>query len=159
MSIYFDEFDDVIEEDVFEKDYQKVDNSKKYELRITDWLNSINYNKNNLMNNNNEKKYPQYMINNILSKNKETIAYVDCLNMLDISNKCHYDFLLEALPSKKRYSQFFNKKVKITEDLELVKKYYNVSYNRASMYLKQLNEQDLEELRLYFNEGGSAKKR
>ena len=151
---HFDEFDDE-EKIIDDTDYSKFYKPEKVaEIKLTDWLNSINYNKKYLMTKENEKKYPQFIINSILSKSRELIFYIDALNNMEISNICHYDFLLNAIPSSKRYIPFNNKKIKKIEDVELVQKYYKVNYDRALSYFKLLDENDIENLRKYFDEGG-----
>ena len=151
---HFEEFD-VEEKFVDDTNYEKFYTpEKKYDVKLTDWLNSINYNKEYLLNKDNEKKYPQFVINSILSKSRELIFYIEALNNMDISNKWHYDFLLNAIPASKRYIPFFNKKIKKTEEVELVQRYYNVSYDRALSYFKLLDKNDIENLKKYFDEGG-----
>ena len=150
-------FDDIEKNQPIIQDDTQYNEVKSKELKLTDWLNSINFNKNYLMNKNNEKKYPQFLINSILSKNRELIFYIEALNNLEMNNQWHYDFLLNAIPSSKRFIPFFNKKIKINEDIELVKKYYNVSYKRAVEYYNKLDENDIMKLKSYYDEGGIKK--
>lgn len=126
-------------------------------IKLTDWLYSIILNKNNIMDKENEKKYPQFIINNILSKDRELIFYIDAINNLNISNKMHYDFLLNAITKKKRFLQFPKKKIQESEIITFIKRYYNISYNRALKYYKFLDEEDINNLKKYFDEGGLKK--
>lgn len=128
-------------------------NKKSSEITLTQWLNSINYEKNYLMTDENKNKYPQYVINMCLYKNRDIIYYIDALNSINIDNKMHYDFLLNAIPSKKRWAPF-SKKVKKVEDIDFVKKYFNVSYNRALEYYNKLTVEDIENIKEIFDEGG-----
>lgn len=126
-------------------------------IKLTDWLYSIILNKNNIMDKENEKKYPQFIINNILSKDRELIFYIDAINNLNISNRMHYDFLLNAIVRKKRFLQFPKKKIQENEIITFIKRYYNVSYDRALKYYKFLDDNDINNLKKYFNEGGLKK--
>lgn len=148
---YDDEFG---EETESKKSEQKEKPSKKHSISLTEWLNSINYTKIDLMNEDNEMKYQQFIINSILSHSKELIYYIDALNCINMSNRMHYDFLLSAIPPSKRYVPFFNMKIQKNEDVELVKRYYKVSYNRANQYYEMLSEEDISKLRKYYDEGG-----
>lgn len=151
---HFDEFDDE-EKLVDDTDYSKFYKpEKKDDVKLTDWLNSINFNKEYLLTKENEKKYPQYVINSILSKSRELIFYIEALNNMEISNKCHYDFLLNAISPSKRYIPFSGKKVKKIEEVEMVQKYYKVNYDRALKYFNLLDDNDIQMLRAYFDEGG-----
>lgn len=126
-------------------------------VSLTEWLNSINYEKNYILNDENNKKYSQYLINRCLYKNRDIIFYIDAMNTLDVNNKMHYDFLIEAIPPKKRYAPFA-KKQKNIENVELVKKYFNVSYERALKYFQQLDDNDIEILHKIYDEGGLKNK-
>lgn len=156
MMNHFEEFDIIPVKDEYEEEYKKTKNIQSSNVTLFDWLNSINFNKTYLWNKENDKKYPQYMINWVLSKSRELIFYIDALNNMDISNKMHYDFLMNAIPSKKRYIPFGKKNQK-NEDIELVKKFYNISYSRASKYYSLLNEDDISEIRKKFDSGGLKK--
>ena len=131
---------------------------KANDVSLTEWLNSINYEKNYLLDNETSKKYSQYIINMCLYKHRDILFYIDALNILNMNNKMHYDFLLEAVPSKKRFAPF-GKKQKNIEDVELVKKYFNVSYNRALKYFNQLDENDIEIIKKLYDEGGIKSKK
>ena len=67
-----------------------------YELK--DYLNSINFRKNNLMNGDDpmwEKKYPTYIINKCLAPFSDTISLINEMNRLHhTDSKMQYDFLL-----------------------------------------------------------------
>ncbi len=132
--------------------YNNITDNYK-EPTLTEWLNSINYDKTYLLDNLNIKKYPQYIINMCLYKNRDILYYIDVLNCLDVNNKMHYDFLLNSIPAKKRWAPF-SKKNKNIDDVDLVKKYFNVSYNRALKYYMQLDKEDIEIIKKIFEVGG-----
>ena len=66
-----------------------------YELK--EYLNSINYQKNNLMETDDnmwEKKYPAYVVNKCLAPFGDTVMLVNEMNRLHhLDNKLQYDFL------------------------------------------------------------------
>ena len=70
-----------------------------YELK--EYLNSINYQKNNLMDDGDvewEKKYPAYVVNKCLAPFGDTVMLVNEMNRLHhLDNKMQYTFLLMHL--------------------------------------------------------------
>ncbi len=69
-----------------------------YELK--EYLNSINYQKNNLMDTDDvawEKKYPAYIVNKCLAPFGDTIMLVNEMNIRHhLNNKLQYNFLLNS---------------------------------------------------------------
>ncbi len=125
----------------------------KYELK--DYLNSINHLKNNLMVDDieAEKKYPPYIVNRCLSGFIDTILYANEMNINNhLPNKLQYDFLLNSLRPKKRFSPWL-KKEKL-DDLELVKSYYGYSNEKAKTALRILTREQLEQIRDNIRKGG-----
>lgn len=141
------------------KEVTETKKPKSNSVTLTQWLNSINYEKNYILDNNNQKDYPQFVINRCLYKHRDLIYYIDALNNINISNRMHYDFLFEAVPSKKRWLPFNNKKQENIDDIELVKKYYNVNNKRALEYYNILDESDINYLKKYFEKGGLEDKK
>lgn len=112
-----------------------------------EFINSISYKKNNLLKEQySEKDYPSFLVNKGLSLYADTILYANEINRRPwIDNKLAYDFYLNSIRPRKRYSKWF-KKTK-DEDLELLKEYYKCSESKALEYLKVLSETQLEKLR------------
>ena len=112
-----------------------------------EFINSISYKKNNLLKEQySEKDYPSFLVNKGLSLYADTILYANEINRRPwIDNKLAYDFYLNSIRPRKRYSNWF-KKTK-DEDLELLKVYYKCSESKALEYLKVLSETQLEKLR------------
>ena len=124
-----------------------------YELK--DWLNSINFTKENLMEDNPDlkKEYAPYVINRCLS------AHIDCVLFANEMNKNHhldkdlqYSFYLNSLRKKKRFSPWLRKD-KVT-DLECVKQYYGYSNEKASQALKILTKEQLTFIKKRLDIGG-----
>ena len=69
-------------------------------MELKDWLNSININKENLIDEDPliEKDYPPYIINRCLSGHLDCIMFVNELNKSpNLAKKLQYDFLLNSL--------------------------------------------------------------
>jgi hypothetical protein len=114
----------------------------KYELK--DWLNSINQTKKNIMDEDPSsiKEYAPYIINKCLSGHIDCLMYVNELNKNhSLDKKLQYDFLINILRIKKRYSPWIRKdKLK---DIDLVKSYYGYSKDKAEQSLKILTKDQL----------------
>ena len=126
----------------------------EYELK--DWLNSINFNKENLIEENTDsiKNYPPYIINRCLS------GHLDCVMFANEMNKYHfldkdlqYSFYLNSLRKKKRFSPWLRKD-KVT-DLECVKQYYGYSNEKASEALKILTKEQINFIKKRLDVGGT----
>ena len=114
----------------------------KYELK--DWLNSINQTKKHIMDEDpsSTKEYAPYIINKCLSGHIDCLMYVNELNKNhSLDKKLQYDFLINILRIKKRYSPWIRKdKLK---DIDLVKFYYGYSKDKAEQALKILTKDQL----------------
>ena len=72
----------------------------KYDDRypLKDYLNSINLNKENLMDGEDptwEKKYPAFIINKCMSHHMDTVLYANEMNMYpNLPNRMQYDFFI-----------------------------------------------------------------
>jgi len=126
----------------------------EYELK--DWLNSINFNKENLIEENTDsiKNYPPYIINRCLS------GHLDCVMFANEMNKYHfldkdlqYSFYLNSLRKKKRFSPWLRKD-KVT-DLECIKQYYGYSNEKASEALKILTKEQINFIKKRLDVGGT----
>ena len=123
---------------------------------LKDWLNSINQNKINLIDEDPllEKDYAPYIINKCLSGHIDCIMYANEMNQNHfIDRKLQYDFFINTVRAKKRFSPWLRKD-KVT-DLECVKKYYGYSNEKASQALKILSKKQLAFIKSKFELGGS----
>ena len=122
---------------------------------LKDWLNSINFNKNNLIEEDPSviKDYSPYIINRCLSGNLDCIMFVNEMNKYSFLDKdMQYTFYLNTLRKKKRFSPWLRKD-KVT-DLQSVKQYYGYSNEKASQALKILSKQQLEYIKQRLEIGG-----
>ena len=121
---------------------------------LKDWLNSINFNKENLMEDPSViKDYAPYIINRCLSGNLDCIMFVNEMNKYSFLDKdMQYIFYLNTLRKKKRFSPWLRKD-KVT-DLQCVKEYYGYSNEKASQALKILSPQQLDYIKQRLDTGG-----
>ena len=114
-----------------------------YELK--DYLNSINFNKKDLMKSEDKqwiKKYPAFIINKVLSGFQDTIMLVNEVNRNHFLDKdMQYSFLLNSIRSKKRFSPFL--RASKLKDIDLVKEYYGYSNDKAKDALKILSKDQI----------------
>ncbi len=125
-------------------------------IELKDWLNSINFNKNNLIEEDSSqiKEYPPYIINRCLSGHLDTILFANEMNKYpNLDKDMQYNFYLNTLRKKKRFSPWLRKE-KVT-DLQCVKQYYGYSNEKASQALKILSKQQLEFIKQRLETGGS----
>ena len=122
---------------------------------LKDWLNSIKFNKNNLIEEDPDviKNYPPYIINRCLSGNLDCIMFVNEMNRYpNLDKDMQYKFYLNTLRKKKRFSPWLRKD-KVT-DLQSVKQYYGYSNEKASQALKILSRQQLDYIKQRLETGG-----
>ena len=111
---------------------------------LKDWLNSINQTKKNLIDEDPTitKEYPPYIINKCLSGHIDCLMYANEMNLNhSLDKKLQYDFLINIVRIKKRYSPWIRKdKIK---DLDVVKSYYKYSNEKAEQALKILTQDQI----------------
>jgi len=125
-------------------------------LELKDWLNSINFNKKDLTVDEPEciKKYPPYIVNKCLSGSMDCIMYANEMNLHHHLDKdMQYKFYLNTVRKQKRFSPWL-KKEKIN-DLEIVKRYYGYSNDKAFQALKILNNEQIEFIKSKLEVGGT----
>lgn len=125
-------------------------------LELKDWLNSINMTKNNIMDENPDsvRQYAPYIINRCLSGELDCLMYVNEMNLNpSIDKKLQYDFLLNSVRKRKRFSPWLRKEE--IKDLECVKQYYGYSNEKALQALKILTKQQIDFIKSRLDTGGS----
>jgi len=124
-----------------------------YELK--DWLNSINQTKKNLIDENplSENEYPPFVINKCLSGHIDCLMYSNEMNMNhNLDKKLQYDFFINILRTKKRFSPWIRKD--IVKDLDYVKKYYGYNNEKAQQALNILTKDQINFISNKFEIGG-----
>ena len=128
---------------------------ERYPLK--EYLNSINVNKNNLMDEDSDpawkSKYPAYIINKCMSHHMDTVMYANEMNQYSfLDSKMQYDFYIHIVRPKRRFSPW-GKKKKI-DDLDLVKRYYGYSTDKAIQALRILSPNQIDYIKDKLNKGG-----
>lgn len=129
---------------------------ERYPLK--DYLNSINFSKDYLMDEDPgwEKNYPTYVINKCMSHHLDTIMFANEMNIHShIDKRLQYDFLINIVRPRKRFSPW-GKKQKV-KDLDLVKKYYGYSSDKATQALEILTPTQLNYIKDKLNKGGKTR--
>ena len=122
-----------------------------YELK--DWLNSINMNKKNLLDEDPTAKYPAYIVNRCMSGHLDTVLFANEMNMKpNLDPKLQYSFLLNSVRKRKRFSPWLRKDE--IRDLDLVKRYYGYSNEKAKQALSILTKEQLSFIKSKFETGG-----
>ena len=109
-----------------------------------DFLNAINESKKDLIKEDptNEKEYSAWMVNRGLSYFPDTVMYANEMNQRhQISNKWQFQFLLNSIPKKKRFSPWFKREEE--KNLKLVMDCYGYSSEKAKQVLGILTPEQL----------------
>ena len=124
----------------------------KYELK--DWLNSINFTKENLIEDPDMiSSYPPYIINRCLSGHLDTVLFANEMNKYsNLDKDMQYSFFLYTLRKRKRFSPWLKKEQ--IDDLDLVKKHYGYSNEKAKVAVTLLTKTQLETIRNKHDMGG-----
>jgi hypothetical protein len=123
-----------------------------------DYVNSILQNKKNLITDSDtESSYVPFLVNRSLSYHLDTIAFANEMNRRHfLDKKLQFDFLLNTVRSKKRPFAKWAKPEK-NDDLECVKKVYNLSDTKAREALRLLSDEQIQELKEKTDIGGLRK--
>ena len=123
-------------------------------IELSQWCNSINHLKKNIMlDEYDEKKYPAFIVNKAVGSHPDTVLYVNEMNRLHfLDNRLQYDFLLNSLRKRKRFAKWMRSaKVK---NIEYVKKYYSYSNEKAKQALEVLTDEQIEIIKTKLIRGG-----
>ena len=125
-----------------------------YELK--DYLSAINHTKEKLMDTEDEtweKKYPPFVINKCLHAFQDTILFVNEINQLpNLDNKLQFDFFLNTLRARKRYTPWL--KAKKLENLDCIKEYYGYDNEKAKTALDILDDEQISAIKQKLYKGG-----
>ena len=124
-------------------------------MDLKDWLNSINYTKKNLIDEDPsiEKDYPPYIINRCMSGHLDAIMFANEMNLNPHLDKdLQYSFFLNSVRKRKRFSPWLRKDE--IKDLDCVKRYYGYSNEKAKQALRILTKKQLNFIKSKFETGG-----
>ncbi len=123
-------------------------------IELKDWLNSINQNKNNLFEEDPTAKYPAYVVNRCMSGHLDTVLFANEMNMNHhLPPDMQYSFFLNSVRKRKRFSPWLRKDE--IKDLDLVKRYYGYSNEKAKQALRILTKEQLNFIKSKFETGGT----
>ena len=123
-------------------------------IELKDWLNSINNTKVNLFEENPDAKYPAYIINRCMSGHLDTVLFANEMNLNHLlPHGMQYSFFLNSVRKRKRFSPWLRKDE--IKDLELVKRYYGYSNEKAKQALRILTKEQLNFIKSTFETGGT----
>tara|TARA_B100001094_G_scaffold22420_1_gene18949 strand:+ start:1746 stop:2120 length:375 start_codon:yes stop_codon:yes gene_type:complete len=122
-------------------------------MELKHWLNSINFNKENLLDEDPTLKYPAFVVNKCLSGSLDSVLFANEMNKSHfLDPKMQYDFLLNSLRKKRRFAPWL-KKGKV-EDIDAVKKYYGYSNEKAQQAMRILTKEQIKYIKQKLNTGG-----
>ena len=127
---------------------------KKKAISPFDFVNSINYSKENLIVDDwSEKQYNAFIINKSLSHGVDTVIAANEMNSrTHLDTKMQYDFLRGIIRKKKRFNKWL--KPEKEEHLVIVKEYYGYSNVRAQEALRLLSDDDIGRMKKRLTRGG-----
>jgi flagellar capping protein FliD len=124
-------------------------------------LNSINKSKTNLINDSDnpdvtEKEYNPWIVNKSLSYFADTVQFANIVNSIhSVDKKLQYDFLINIVRPKNRYSKWVKKED--SGDIDIVKEVYGYSSKKAEIALSLLSTEQIAALKRITNKGGLKK--
>ena len=128
--------------------------------QLKDYLYSINQSKKNILDDdpNAVRKYPAYVVNRCLSSFTDTVLYANEMNKNShLPNKMQYDFFLNSVKPRKRFSPWARKDS--IDYLDVVKEYYGYNDDKALQALRILTKDQLDKISYLLRKGGNNGKR
>ena len=103
-----------------------------------------------------KKDYVPYVVNKMVAQYPNLVYYANELNCShNIPKDQQLYFYNELIPKKKRKTLWNS--IKKDEQMEIVTKYYKVSQDKASEYIRILTDDQIEELKARMYPGGREK--
>jgi len=127
-------------------------------MNAFDYVTAASYSKKDLIRDSDnpelaEASYVPFLTNRAFSYHADAVLYANEMNMRPhVDNLLAFDYYLNSLRPQKRFSKWEKKEE--NGDLEIVKEYYQYSYEKASRVLSLLSEDQLIELRRRIQKGG-----
>ena len=124
-------------------------------MELKDWLNSVNFTKEDLTVDDPDtvKDYPAYIVNRCLSGHLDTVLYANEMNLHpNLDKDMQYQFFLNSLRKRKRVSPWLRKDK--VENLNIIKKYYGYSNEKALQALRLLTNEQLDYIKKRLETGG-----
>ena len=97
--------------------------------------------------------YPPYIVNRCLSGAVDSVLFANEMNLnAHLDKDMQYSFFLYTLRKRKRFSPWLKKEQ--IEDLDLVKKHYGYSNEKAKVAVSLLTKTQIETIRNQHDMGG-----
>lgn len=128
---------------------------KPEELKLKDFLGSINHDKKPLLDNVevDPRLYKPFVVNRCLSYFPDTIFHANEMNCTPwLDNKSQFDFHRLGIRKKKRFSPWLKKEVE--DDIDLIRTVYGYTESKAREVLNILGPKDLEAIKKSLDTGG-----
>ena len=122
---------------------------------LKDWLNSVNFNKDDLTVDDPDaiKDYTPYIVNRCLSGHLDTVLFSNQMNLYpNLDKDMQYQFFLNRLRKRKRFSPWLRKDK--VENLNIIKRYYGYSNEKALQALRLLTNEQLDYIKKRLETGG-----
>ena len=130
------------------------------QYKLSDYLNAINYSKQNLLDSDDitwGKKYPPFIINRCLSQHVDTVLMGNEMNQRHgLDKRLQFHFLLNSIRKRKRFGGKWISTSK-SKYLEFIKEYYGYSNSKAKVALDILTKKQIELIKLKLDKGGRKK--
>ena len=130
------------------------------EYKLSDYLNAINWSKENLLDSDDltwYKKYPPYIINRCLSQHIDTIIMANEMNQRHgLDKKLQFHFLINSIRKRKRFGGKWTSTNR-SKNLDLIKEYYGYSNAKARVALDILTKEQIDLIKDSLNKGGRIK--
>ena len=118
-------------------------------MKLGDYLNAINYSKDDLFADEEAAKgYVPFIVNRSLSYFPDTILQANDMNIhADLGKREQFDYLRHSIRKRRRFSKWLRK----TEDkrIESVKIYYNFGTKKALESMRVLSDRQIDEIHDY----------
>tara|TARA_R110001632_G_scaffold89995_1_gene193617 strand:+ start:3046 stop:3441 length:396 start_codon:yes stop_codon:yes gene_type:complete len=127
-------------------------------MKPFDYLNAVNFNKTNIIEDSDNPKlaeglYPPFLVNRGLSYFTDTILFANEMNIRHhCDHKLQFEFFLNTIRKRKRFSKWFKKEQ--DANLDIIMSHYDYSYEKAKQVVTLFSEQQLQQLRDMRFEGG-----
>jgi|SRR6056300_659714 hypothetical protein len=129
-------------------------------MKPFDFVNSASYSKEDLIRESDnpelaEKTYAPFLTNKAFSYHVDTIMYANEMNMRSaLENQLAFDYYLNSIRPQKRFAKWIKKDT--SDNLEVVKEYYQYNYEKAEHALSLLSQEQLIELKKRLEKGGKS---
>ena len=127
---------------------------KKPSISPFDFVNAINYSKEQLMVDDwAERQYSPWLVNRGLSYGPDTVIYANEMNARPhLDRRLQFDFLINSVRPRKRFNKWL--KPETVEALDLIQAYYGYSIEKARQVLPLFTDAQLLVLKEKLNKGG-----